>query len=185
METVREVCEFISNLIDDAPICIETGCTYCAGEECLIHTTTNNIIDIICRKNYGYLYSLDIDEEHISLAQIMCGNDKNPSAVPVSFMLGDSVESMKKLGESLYGVSLLWLDSKEFDEDHMVNEFLAIQHRLAEKHFVMVDDIHNQNSVKWVKMVPMLKDLGYSFFEVPTPTGLFVSALGYDISNNE
>ena len=63
----------------------------------------------------------------------------------------------------------------------MVNEFLAAKSVLAKRHFVLADDIHNDNSVKWVKMVPMLKDLGYNFVEIETPVGLFLSSIGYDI----
>ena len=180
MNTVKEVCEFISNIIDSNPVCIETGCTYCTQEENQIHTTTNNLVDIICCKNYGYLYSLDIDKEHIELAKTMCENGKD-LPIPVSFILGDSVESMKLLNNTLKEVNLLCLDSKEFDPDHMVNEYMAIKSKLSKKHFVLVDDIHNDNSVKWIKMVPILKELNYSFFEVPTPTGLFVSVKGYQL----
>ena len=63
----------------------------------------------------------------------------------------------------------------------MVREFREVEAILADKHFVLVDDIHNPNSVKYKKMVPLLKQLGYDWVEVPTPTGMLVAAKGYSL----
>jgi hypothetical protein len=51
----------------------------------------------------------------------------------------------------------------------------------TDKHFVLVDDIHNPNSVKHKRMVPILKDYGYDCIEVPTPTGMLVATKGYKL----
>jgi hypothetical protein len=180
MKTVKEVCEYLYSVVCDNPICAETGSTYCVEESNLIHTTTNNIANRICLPKEGSLFSFDIDAEHQELAKTIC-DDK----ADVTFVLGDSVDGLKKLAEELLvqgkSIDILCLDSKEFDEDHMVNEYLAVKHVLSKKHFVLADDIHNDNSVKWVKMVPILKDLGYKYVEISTPTGLFLSTIGYDL----
>lgn len=176
MKTVREVCELISSVIVDNPVCVETGSTYCDAEDNLIHTTTNNIVDIICAPKGGKLYSFDVDREHQEIARRLCPDDKT-----AEFILGDSVCKLEEWALKGNKVDLLWLDSKEFDPPHMVNEYNAVRHLLSEKHFVLVDDIHNGNSVKWVEMVPILKETGYKYFEIPTPTGLFFSYIGYSI----
>ena len=179
MNTVRDVCKYIGKVIVDLPTCVETGCTYVlARSEDIIHTTTNNIIDYICRPKEGYLYSLDVEPIHINFASNLVGAN-----APVEFVLGDSVQSLKELHTqlSIDGIDVLCLDSKEFDEYHMVNEFLAVQNCLNEKHFILVDDIHNPNSVKYKKMTPILKELGYGWMEVSTPTGLFLASKGYSL----
>jgi len=185
MKTVRDICQYIGSVIDGSPICVETGCTYTGRGDDLVHTTTNNLYKYIVRKNGGWLYSLDIDPIHIEYARMLselvsCSTDA------YTFMPGDSVISMTKLAikfkKDSSVVSVLCLDSKEFDEWHMVAEFDAIKQRLAEKHFVLVDDIHNVNSVKYKQLVPILKELDYSYVEVPTPTGMFVAARGYSLS---
>jgi hypothetical protein len=63
----------------------------------------------------------------------------------------------------------------------MVDEFNLVKHYLSDKHYVLVDDIHNKNSVKYLDMVPILKDLGYNWVQIPTETGLFVASKGYPI----
>jgi len=146
-----------------------------AKPEDVVHTTTNNLVDFICDPKEGHLFSLDMDSEHIRFAQELLGRD-----APVTFVLGDSVHSLKILFIS-QPISVLCLDSKEFDEYHMVHEYNAIKHALADKHFVLVDDIHNPNSVKYKKMVPLLKELGYASVEVPTPTGMLVASKGYPL----
>jgi hypothetical protein len=180
MNTIRDICQHIGKIIRDAPSCIETGTMYVCLPGNEIHTTTNNIMEFIVAPKNGTLWSLDIDQEHIDFSKSFC---KKYSGA-LLHLLGDSVEMMERLASNLltFGnkVDLLCLDGKEFDEDHMVNEFNAIKDRLAEKHFVLVDDIHNQNSVKYKKMVPILKELDYSYLEVPTPTGMFVAWKGYN-----
>lgn len=178
MKTFREVCQWLGSIIIDNPICIETGTMYwCpegSGNE--VHNTTNNILEFISGPKNGTLYSLDIDPEHIEFSK-----KYNANSDRVNYWCGDSVESLKDLAIGLKRVDLLCFDSKEFDEDHMVNEYNAIKHKLAESHLVLIDDIHNVGSTKWRKMVPHLKELGYEYFEVPTPTGLFVASKGYKI----
>jgi len=193
LRTVRDVCKFIGTQLQDA-VCIETGSMYTCLPGNEVHTTTNNIYEFVVWE-HGIFYSLDIDPEHIEFARKYCYavgerlfGDRVWTA-DVHFLEGDSVDSLKRLraqwsGGSIRGnsIDLLCLDSKEFDEDHMVNEYLAIAPSLClDKHFVLVDDIHNQNSVKYKKTVPLLKQLGYSYIEVPTPTGLFLATKGYNL----
>ena len=180
LKTVRDVCKYVGRTIKNNPVCIETGCTYTMPPGNEIHTTTNNICEYIVSPLNGMLYSLDIDKDHILYAS-------NLEAVVeagehIEFMVGDSVNSLNSLRETLVfygrGVDFICFDSKEFDEDHMVNEFNAIVQVLSKKHFILVDDIHNLNSVKYKKLVPILKELYRSYFEVPTPTGMFVVSGG-------
>jgi len=143
-----------------------------------VHTTTNNIVDLVCSAPPGQLVSFDIDPVHIEFARDFCKSDR------LRLIEGDSVKSMAAFfRDTRFTIDLLCLDSKEFDEDHMVNEYRAVEHRLATDHYVLVDDIHNPSSVKYKKMVPLLKSLGYEFVEVPTPTGLFFAARGLPLPN--
>lgn len=184
IKTVREVCQCIGGVVDRSPICVETGCTYTYTRESLVHTTTNNIYKYIVRPNKGFLFSLDIDPDHIKTAQGM-DDLAFDCAGTFDFWQGDSVQSMfelvSELEEGGEEISVLCLDSKEFDEDHMLNEYKAALPRLAEKHYVLVDDIHNPNSVKHKKTVPELKRRGYFYMEVPTPTGLFIASKIYPL----
>lgn len=177
MNSVRDICKRIGEIICDAPLCIETGTMYVCPPGNEIHTTTNNIMEFICAPKFGTLYSLEIDSEHINFSKEFCSNYDDK----LIHLLGDSVESMNLLSKNLpkEKVDLLCLDGKEFDEPHMVKEFNAIKNCLAEKHFVLVDDIHNTNSVKWKLMLPLLKELDYSYTEVSTPTGMFLATKGY------
>lgn len=179
MKTMREVCHKIGSVIVDNPICIETGTMYGCSEDGGVHNTTNNIIDFICRPKKGKLHSVDCDMDHIRFSR-----EYNKQAFEENICQwhnDDSVEGLAWISFFLIdrSVDFLCLDSKEFDEDHMVNEYNAIKDRLSEKHFVLADDIHNPNSVKYKKMVPILKELGYTWLEVPTPTGLFLGYKGY------
>ncbi len=196
MKTVRDVCMYIGSMVSSFPVCVETGCMYVCNPGDEVHTTTNNILEFICKPKLGRLVSYDVDIEHINYAKEFVAHIECNPAV---FISGDSVTELKKEVKPLYEirdsfqdghpdglpfiVDVLCLDSKEFDEDHMVNEYNAVKDFLRkDRHFVLVDDIHNPNSVKWKKMVPILKDLGYSWIEVPTPTGMFVAAKGYELS---
>jgi len=187
MKTVRDICEFIEQSLDSGPVTvIETGCAYVCNPGDEAHTTTNNLYEFICREHEADLYSFDIDREHLDFAMKFISPLRKGKA-RVTFVQGDSVDGLLhqaglwKLSGKYDKVDVLCLDSKEFDEDHMVNEFNAIKYYLKEKHFVLVDDIHNTNSVKYKKMVPILKELGYSWLEVHTPTGMFVAAKGYKL----
>jgi hypothetical protein len=177
ISTMCGICQYIGKVIDKHPVCIETGSTYVVEETNLVHTTTNNIVEHICIPNDGVLVSLDIDAKHQDLARSAC-----PKSSLVLFGYGDSVSSLQAINQLGLSVDLLCLDSAEFVEEHMVREFNAIKSSLnKERHFILVDDIHNPNSVKYKKMVPLLKSFDYIFIEVPTPTGLFVAAKGYPL----
>jgi hypothetical protein len=175
--TVRDVCKYIGTCIVEKPVCVETGSTYAIINSNLMHTTTNNLAEHVCEQNGGVLLSLDVDAGHQTLANFRC-----PQENIVLFLYGDSENSLKTLNKLNVTVDLLCLDSAEFDEDHAVREFNAIKSCLRkDKHFVLVDDIHNDNSVKYKKIVPILKELGYDYVEINTPTGLFFAAKGYKL----
>lgn len=179
MKTVREVCAFIAQHLPEDAQCVETGSMYTCPPGNEVHNTTNNIINLVCTGQNARLFSFDIDPEHIEFARNFCKSDR------AVFVEGDSVERLHWFfsGEGVRDmeINLLCLDSKEFDEDHMVNEFNEVMDHLADQHYVLADDIHNPNSVKYKKMVPLLKELGYDFVEIPTPTGLFFAAKGLPV----
>ncbi len=186
MKTVRDICKYIGSVICDGPVCIETGSTFAITPENLIHTTTNNIAEHVCLYNYGILYSLDISAERQKIAESVLPVSTSDYQLDVHFICGDSVDIMKKLAKEWTGagdgdgIDLLCLDSSG-DPDHILNEYNAIKDSLAEKHFVLVDDIHNPSSIKYKKVVPLLKELGYNYIEVPTPVGMFMASKGYDL----
>lgn len=77
-------------------------------------------------------------------------------------------------------VDFVFLDSKEFDDEHMLNEFKAIQPHLSDKFIVCCDDVLNTSSVKWKKAVPYIKEIidkssSGMWFEYTTPTGCYVA----------
>lgn len=196
MKTIRDVCKFIGKKVPTFAVCVETGCSYINPPGNEVHTTTNNLAEFVAKPNKGRLISFDIDPEHIAFAKEFTKHLEMMGS-ELLFICGDSVEMMHKEFDFLHDIEkdlpnhsdgkpflidVLCLDSKEFDEDHMVNEYNAVKSFLRpEKHFVLVDDIHNPNSVKYKKMVPILKELGYQYKEINTPTGLFLAAKGYDI----
>lgn len=173
INSVREVCKFLARHLPEKPVCIETGTMYCCAEGSEAHTTTNNLLEFVCAGK-GDLYSLDIDKEHVAFSEEFC------STLPSTalYFIGDSVESLESLSRNTLKVDLLCLDSKDFDEDHMVNEYNAIASCLRDNHYVLVDDIHNPNSVKFKKMVPELLRLGYETVEISTPTGMLIATKG-------
>lgn len=190
MKTVRDICKYIGGRVRSFPVCVETGCTYVCPPGNEVHTTTNNILEYICAPKRGRLISVDIDPEHIGFCSefvsplvyssnmhtLLCGDSVDVFRREFSFLdeIKDSFPENDADG-SPFSIDVLCLDSKEFDEDHMVNEYDAVSCFLSRRHWVMVDDIHNPNSVKYKKMVPKLVALGYDTFEVSTPTGMLVA----------
>lgn len=185
LRTFDEVSIFIAKHICDEPICIETGTMYSWEPETPCWNTTTSILKRICLPKKGILYSidlvhnLDVLEKAFEAAEI-------PSIIrPFSYgsnefrpMPGDSIQRLREI--SLSKLDLLCLDSGE-DPDLMLGEYDTIKHFLSDKHYVLVDDIHNKNSVKYLKMVPILKELGYDWVQIPTETGLFVAVKGYPV----
>lgn len=189
MRTVREICKYIGGIIQECPNCVETGITFAITPENLINTTTNNILEYVAMPNSGDLYSIDIDEGRIEIARSIMPEEAvlRDSLCQYIFLCGDSVERLTEMNELMqqyedrdFRVDLLCLDSSG-DPNHILNEYNAIKESLSEKHFVLVDDIHNPSSVKYKKVVPLLKELNYDYIEVPTPTGMFMAAKGYEL----
>lgn len=176
MATFEDVAWFIRWHIDYTPICVETGTVYTFLKDQLWHNTTNNIVKTICEPLNGRLYSIDLLDRTSVINELFSLQGLDTSRV--IHLVGDSIEQIQKL--SVDTIDLLCLDSGE-DPDLLVEEFRAARPKLAKNHYVLVDDIHNPNSVKHKKIVPMLKDLGYDWIEVATPTGLFLSARGYPV----
>lgn len=185
----RDLCFEISRVICKNPVCIETGSTYDIRPENLMNTSTNNLYRTMILINKGELHSFDIDPEHQNTAKILCENNDS-----VVFRLGDSVEKLKEFvstvkyamqsaNEDQKFIDLVLFDSKDGDTMHMLHEYEILEPYLKDKHFILIDDIHNPNSNKWVRLVPILKASGkYTYGEINTPTGLFVAWKGYDFS---
>lgn len=174
MNTIADVCDFMQKHLRSGIIIVETGCTYTSAADTLKDVTTPNLARL-ARNLDGALYSIDNDPEHIRYSQALLDAYEYS---PVVFICGNSVEVLRKA--SMPKIDVLCLDSLN-DADHMMNEFLAIEHHLAPNHYVLVDDIHNPNAVKWKKLVPHLKKNGYRGIEIPTPTGLFLATKGYPL----
>lgn len=176
MDRFEEVAKFIAKYICDGAVCVETGTSYCYPPNDPYWNTTSALVKRICEPKNGHLFSVDMlnRSENINELFALGATDRKK----ITLLVGHSVTVLKSL--SLPRVDLLCLDSGE-NEDLLVDEFKAIKHLLSENHYVLVDDIHNLGSVKYKKVVPLLKKLGYDWTEVSTPTGLFVSSKGYPI----
>lgn len=166
MNTFREVCDFIENYLPENPTIIETGCMYTLSEDNGVHNTTINLARVAAKLN-GRLFSFDINQSHIDFAKSHVSKIK----ADIRFYLGDSVNRLLNPRFKGFSVNVVCLDSKEFDPDHMVNEYKAITPILAKDHYLLIDDIHNAMSVKWTKLYPIVKRY-YKVIEIPTPTGL-------------
>lgn len=175
---MRDICSYISRHIVPVNLSIETGTMYVCEKGDEVHTTTNNIVDYICAPHSGTLYSFDIDPSHISFSKKWGEN-----AFHTKYFPGDSAEELQRLvaENPCITIDVLCLDSKDFDEDHMVKEFNAVKDNLAPDHYIMIDDIHNPNSVKYKKAVPLIKSLGYNTVEIATPTGMLLASRGYPL----
>lgn len=176
LRTFDEVAQFISKHIDKNPFCIETGTAYGFPPENPYWNTTPCIVKRICEPHNGQLISIDLEDRSENINKLFAFGDTDLNRVRL--LKGNSLDVLRNL--SLSKLDLLCLDSGE-DEDLLLNEYLIVQHFLSEKHYILVDDIHNQNSVKYKKIVPLLKELGYDWVQIPTETGLFVSAKGYPV----
>jgi hypothetical protein len=180
MKTIEEICRYIGSVIDECPTCVETGCVYSildASNKC--DGSTNNIAEFICSPRNGVFYSLDNNAgkmlNSIGLVQ------KYAPSVPFYPMIGESVDSLKILAIRGTKIDVLCLDSQEGDPQHGLDEFLAVENNLKEKHFVLIDDVLNEPSVKWRKVVPYLLDHGYETLIVRTPVGNMVATKGYTL----
>lgn len=178
MNTLKDLFIFISRFINNNPICVETGTQYYFEENNLVHTSTSNLLKYIVKPKIGMLYSFDNDEEHIKICEskleTLIGLDYSAY---IRFIHGDSAEQLKKIIDDsgdYIKIDLVFLDSKDFDEEHMLNEFKIIESNLSDSCIIMCDDIHNPSSVKYKKAVPYIKEKIDLWFEYNTPTGLFV-----------
>ena len=163
-----DICQF--------PICVETGTAYCFPSNDPYWNTTSSIVKRLCEPLNGNLISIDLLDRSENINKLFSFGELDRSRV--SLIVGNSVDVLKKLW--IPRIDLLCLDSGE-DEDLLLNEYLIAKPLLSKKHYVLVDDIHNGGSVKYKKVVPHLKKLGYDWLEFSTETGLFVSSVGYDL----
>jgi hypothetical protein len=172
----EEIATRIKKELSLHPICVETGTAYFLKPNDPYWNTTSAIVKRICEPLDGYLYSVDIlDRTSIIKELFRLGNT---DISRITLMQGNSPDVLSSL--HLSHIDLLCLDSGE-NEDLLVDEFKAVEHLLAEKHYVLVDDIHNQNSIKYKKIVPLLKTMNYIWKEYATETGLFVAVKGYNL----
>lgn len=179
--TFKDLAVRIGQAIVPEPFCVETGASYTRlpeNEANLVHTSTHNIVWHIAKPNNGMLWTYDHSVEHLEICRAGLGAD-------VSYWKGVPGESVEQLLLSNFPrpVDFVHLDSKEGDEDYMVQEFLALEPYLSPNAIVCCDDIHNPPSVKWKKAVPLLKTKARSFTEVPTNLGTFVAFMGSDIAS--
>lgn len=182
MVTFKDALLSVRDYIGTGCLCIETGTQHDFDENNKDYFSTTNIVEYICKPKNGILYSFDIEQEFADLCNKKLiergdGTDKH-----VKFVIGDSVEKLKEClhriikKEGKKGIDMVFLDSKEFDEYHMLKEINVIRPYLNKnnKCIIMCDDIHNPSSVKWKKAVPYIKEWVVKYWEVDTPTGLFI-----------
>ena len=182
MTTFDEVAIFIAEHIDMNPVCIETGTAYGFPPGNPYWNTTSCIVKRICEPCNGYLHSIDLEDRSENIDKLFkLGNTDRKK---VKLYQGESVEVLANLVQTPYfkafGIRLLCLDSGE-SEDLLLNEYLTAAPELKARHYVLVDDVMNSNSVKYKKVVPYLQSLGYAWTIIPTETGLFVASKGYPI----
>jgi len=196
MRSLRDICQFINKHINKNPFCVETGCTWQFLPSALQHHTTNNILKYVAMPHDGMLITIDI-EDRSEVIQKLLMSDNISSDCPLGFLVDESVRAIGALarGDWIFQnkdmrssgknpqIDLLCLDSSE-DAQHMVDEYLAAEPALAEKHYLLIDDIHNPGSVKYLDMVPLMKEKGYDWVQVPTPVGMMVCAKGYPVPKN-
>lgn len=185
LRTFEAVAEFIAQYVPEEVVCLETGTMYTWDPEVPYWNTTTALYGKVCRPKGGHLWSIDQEPNNEVLEQAFKAihAPKHPDdIVSCTILKSDSVKGIEHLLKwySIKIIDVLCLDSGE-DPDMMVAEYEAARHHLAKNHYVLVDDIHNAGSVKYLKMVPMLKELGYDWVQVPTHTGLFVAAKGYPV----
>jgi len=160
--------EWIDRL-DHPIVAVETGCSFMWGDKFLPYISTLNIAKHLVEPTQGKMYSLDIDEERIT----MCAEEltKIDLIKYVELVVGDSVSTMNDF--IFYDVNFVWLDSSE-DADHAMAEYESIKPALAKKHIVCVDDYGCPNSVKWQGVSNLIKNEFKEHKTYDTPTGLIV-----------
>ncbi len=198
--TLKDVLLLVRDHIGDNCICIETGAQHDFDEKNKDYYSTTNIIEHICKPKNGILYSFDIEQQVADLCKKKLDElevdelevnesrdiDENGKNKYVRFVVGDSVVKLKECLPTIIaksigkrkGIDLVFLDSKEFDEDHMLKEINLIRPYLGKRCIIMCDDIHNSNSIKWKRAVPYIKEWVDRYWEAYTPTGLFVGIIG-------
>lgn len=172
---------FIEKFIRNKCICIETGIQHHFDPTNLDYYSTSNLLDYIVKKKEGTLYSFDNEPEHIKKFKESEEYKNNDWKKYLIIKEGDSIEQLKILidenVDNIDRIDLVFLDSKEFDEEHMLNEFKIIEKKIIDKCLIMCDDLHNPGSTKCKKAVPYIKEKVDLWFEYNTPTGLFIGIL--------
>lgn len=177
--TLKNLFISIEKIIRDKCICIETGIQHHFDPTNLDYYSTSNLLDCIVRKREGILYSFENEPEHIKrFKESDQYKNNNEWEKYLKIIEGDSIEQLKIFVENIDIIDLAFLDSKEFDDEHMLNEFKIIEPYLKRDSIIMCDDIHNPGSVKYKKAVPYIKDRLDLWYEYNTPTGLFVGIFG-------
>ena len=169
MITLKEVFTEWIDKIDHPIIALETGCSFMWGEKFDPYISTLNIVEHLVAPTDGHLYSLDIDEERISLCRRQLS--KRGLDRYVDFLCGDSVENLKTFPED--HINFIWLDSSE-SASHAVAEFNGVQPLLEKKYVMCVDDYGSPNSVKWQDISKIIKKDYVEYKTYETPTGLIV-----------
>ena len=169
MITLKEVFTEWKDRIDHPIIALETGCSFMWGEKFDPYTSTLNIVEHLIAPTDGHLYSLDIDEERISVCKRQLSKKDLNSYV--TFVCGDSVANLKTFPED--HINFVWLDSSE-DSTHAMSEYTGVQPLLESKYIICVDDYGSPNSVKWQGISYLIKKDFKEYKTYKTPTGLIV-----------
>lgn len=140
----------------ESPVIVETGTVRLLDDWGAGYSTV--IWDHILGQRGGSAWSLDISEEFINFSRNL--------TTRVNYVLGDSVQSLDLLSNTIPDIDLLYLDS--FDVDftnmhpsamHHIKELICIWHKVKPGGLIVVDD--NMNGVgKGTYVADFLRNLG-------------------------
>lgn len=132
-------------------IIVETGCIRNANWKISDgHSTL--FFGWYCQKYDGHLYTLEIDENALSLCKKITSNYKKS----ITYVLGDSATNLINL--NLQKIDLLYLDSAN-NAQVALDEYNAARHFLHENSIIVVDDVVTGNKGKLIG--PKLKSDGW------------------------
>jgi hypothetical protein len=180
IRSFADLCRFLAPNVPQGVKILETGTTFHTEPEGYDTYSTPNLVKWIAKPRNGSLTTLDHEPNIPALHEVFEGMGILTYLHPVGFEVGDSIDSIGRLNQRFGRVwDIIHLDSAEDNGSHMLLEYMAIADHLPDKHYVLVDDVHNPASSKWRMLVPWLKNKGcYDTMALPTGMGTFLAARG-------
>jgi hypothetical protein len=139
-------------------VIVETGCMRCAPDNNPDGASTF-LIGNFAKSIGARLISMELFETNVQSAKLYCSN------LPVDFVVGDSIRSLKEFGGK---IDFLYLDSHDCDhipgglaQQHQLNEAIAAKDKLSEKAVVLSDDWKTHFNGKGGLSIPFLHMIGF------------------------